>query len=89
MHVPGRPAGSPHKVAYRERDIHQRRVSGDGEGGGSGDEEEKGVIGIGMNKKKNSKIELVDFNGMLQRLKMIKLRKSGVCKKRKPRSKNV
>ena len=36
-----------------------------------------------MNKKKNSKIELVDFNGMLQRVKIIKQRKSGVCKKRK------
>ena len=31
--------GSPHQVAYRERDIHQEGVIGDGESGGSGDEE--------------------------------------------------
>ena len=36
-----------------------------------------------MNKKNNSKIELVDFNRMLQRVKMIKLRKSGMYRKRK------
>jgi hypothetical protein len=36
-----------------------------------------------MNKKKNSKMELVDFNGMLQRVKKIKQRKSGMYKKRK------
>jgi hypothetical protein len=41
-----------------------------------------------MNKKNNSKIELVDFNGILKRVK-IKQRKSGMYKKRKPRSKNV
>jgi hypothetical protein len=38
-----------------------------------------------MNKKKNSKIELVDFNGMLQRVKKIKQRKSKMYKKRKRR----
>jgi hypothetical protein len=56
---------------------------GDVEGGGSGDEEEKGVIVIGMNRKNNSKIELVDFNGMLKRVKRIKQRKSGMYRKRK------
>jgi len=39
----GSPAGSPHQVACGERDIHQRRVFGDGGGGGSGDERVKGV----------------------------------------------
>jgi hypothetical protein len=36
-----------------------------------------------MNKKKNSKIELVDFNGILKRVKRIKQRKSGMYRKRK------
>ena len=42
-----------------------------------------------MNKKNNSKMELVDFNGILKRVKRIKQRKSGMYRKRKPRSKNV
>jgi len=33
-----------HPVTRGERDIHQRRVFGDGEGGKSGDEGEKGGI---------------------------------------------
>jgi hypothetical protein len=36
-----------------------------------------------MNKKNNSKIELVDFNGMLKRVNKIKQRKSGMYRKRK------
>jgi len=36
-----------------------------------------------MNKKNGSKMELVDFNRMLQRVKKIKQRKSGMYKKRK------
>jgi hypothetical protein len=36
-----------------------------------------------MNKKKNSKIELVDFNGILKRVKRIKQRKSGMYRRRK------
>ena len=58
---------------------------GDGAGSGSGDEEEKEVVTIGMNKKNNLKIELVDFNGMLQRVKKIRQRKSGMYRKRKRR----
>jgi hypothetical protein len=36
-----------------------------------------------MNRKNNSKMELVDFNGMLKRVKRIKQRKSGMYRKRK------
>jgi hypothetical protein len=43
------------------------------------------VVTIGMNKKNNSKIELVDFKGMLQRVKKIKQRKSKMYGKRKRR----
>jgi hypothetical protein len=43
------------------------------------------VVAIRTNKKNNSKIELVDFDGMLRRVKRIKERKSGVCKRRKRR----
>ena len=50
-----------------------------------GDEEEKEVVTIGMNKKNNLRIELVDFNGMLQRVKKIRQRKSGMYRKRKRR----
>jgi len=32
------PAGSPHQIIGRERDIHQGGVFGDGERGESGDE---------------------------------------------------
>ena len=41
------------------------------------------MIATSMNRKKNSKIELVDFNGMLIRVKRIKQRKSGMYRKRK------
>ncbi len=58
---------------------------GDGKSSRSRDEEEKKAVTIGRNKRNNSKIELVDFKGMLQRVKKIKQRKSGVCKKRKRR----
>jgi hypothetical protein len=40
------------------------------------------MIAIGRKKKNNSKIELVDFNGMLKRVKKIKQRKNGICKKK-------
>ena len=58
---------------------------GDGKSSRSGGEEEKKAVTIGRNKRNNSKIELVDFKGMPQRVKKIKQRKSGVCKKRKRR----
>jgi hypothetical protein len=38
-----------------------------------------------MNRKNNSKIELVDLKGMLQRVKKIKQRKSKMYGKRKRR----
>jgi hypothetical protein len=41
------------------------------------------VLAIGRNKKNNSKMELVDFNGMLKRIKKIKRRKNGIYKKQK------
>ncbi len=41
----------------------------------------KEVTAIGRSKKYNLKIELVDFNGMLKRVKKIKQRKNGLYKK--------
>ncbi len=40
---PGGSARSPAPIIGRERNIHQGKVSGDGEGGESGDEERKKV----------------------------------------------
>lgn len=36
---------------------------------------------MGGNSKRNSKVELVDFNGMLKRIKKIKQRKNRMYKK--------
>jgi len=38
-----------------------------------------------VNSKKKSKMEIVDFNAMLKRIKKIKQRKSGMYKKKKRR----
>jgi hypothetical protein len=37
------PAGSPNHTACGKRDIHQRKVVGDGEGGGSRDEKNREI----------------------------------------------
>jgi len=39
------------------------------------------VVTIGRDRKNNSKFELFDFNGMIKRIKKIKLRKKGVNKR--------
>jgi hypothetical protein len=40
---------------------------------------------LGRNSKGKSKTELVDFNGMIKKIKKIKQRKNGMYKKKKRR----